>query len=127
MQDTSLHSERGRGITVYETSKDEGLRLDEGTPSAAALKEECGDGIGRVSCPSRGKAGTVVVDSGDKLQEMIGFGAAFTDAASINFFKLPKAVQEKVGGSIASLDCGWTSADVNCHGRQTVMSTEATH
>ncbi|CAN0470097.1 unnamed protein product, partial [Ectocarpus sp. 12 AP-2014] len=41
-------------------------------------------------------SGTVVVESDEKLQEMIGFGGAFTDAATINFFKLPEDVQEQV-------------------------------
>ena len=38
----------------------------------------------------------MVVETEEKLQEMIGFGGAFTDAATINFFKLPEDVQEKV-------------------------------
>lgn len=45
-------------------------------------------------------SGTVVVESDEKLQEVIGFGGAFTDAATINFFKLPEDVQEKVTGCL---------------------------
>eukprot|EP00903_Cladosiphon_okamuranus_P018045 g16606.t1 len=47
-------------------------------------------------CPRKGEWGTVVVETEEKLQTMIGFGGAFTDAATINFFKMPEDVQEKV-------------------------------
>ncbi|CAM9698451.1 unnamed protein product, partial [Choristocarpus tenellus] len=47
------------------------------------------------SCPLDGR-GTVVVDTSTKLQEILGFGGAFTDAATINLNKLPPSVQTKV-------------------------------
>lgn len=46
-----------------------------------------------------------MVETEEKLQKMIGFGGAFTDAATINFFKLPEDVQEKVGGDGGGLEC----------------------
>lgn len=38
----------------------------------------------------------VTVDRGTKYQKIIGFGGAFTEAAAINFYKLPEIVQDRV-------------------------------
>lgn len=76
------------------------FRLSQPFPTPAGLKESCsssddgGDG-GPELCPGRGR-GAAVVYSRHNLQKIIGFGGAFTDAATINFFKLPQDVQEKV-------------------------------
>ncbi|CAM9842799.1 unnamed protein product, partial [Ascophyllum nodosum] len=93
-------------VSVYESSMHAGARLDmQVLPSEAivTLKEGCeGDDPHLHShedegaiCPGEGRA-TVVVESSEKFQEMVGFGAAFTDSATINFFKLPSEVQDKV-------------------------------
>ena len=93
-------------VSVYESSMHAGARLDmQVLPSEAIimLKEGCeGDDPHLHShedegaiCPGEGRA-TVVVESSEKFQEMVGFGAAFTDSATINFFKLPSEVQDKV-------------------------------
>ena len=71
--------------------------------SIAALQESCGGDHPHpnshededVICPGKGR-GTVVVESSEKLQKMLGFGGGFTDSATINFFKLPSEVQDKV-------------------------------
>ncbi|CAN0251052.1 unnamed protein product, partial [Ectocarpus fasciculatus] len=106
----------GAGVSVFESSMHDETRLDQGFPSPASLKEACrsssssssddDDGSGSSDsdeeeeatavCAERGVSGTVVVESDEKLQEIIGFGGAFTDAATINLFKLPEDVQEKV-------------------------------
>ncbi|CBN79893.1 Glucosylceramidase, family GH30 [Ectocarpus siliculosus] len=78
------------GVSVFESSFHDGTRLDQGFPAPASLKQVI------AVCAERGVSGTVVVESDDKLQEIIGFGGAFTDAATINFFKLPEDVQEQV-------------------------------
>jgi glucosylceramidase len=40
--------------------------------------------------------GRVTVDASKRHQEIQGFGAAFTDAATINFYKLPQSAQDAV-------------------------------
>jgi glucosylceramidase len=40
--------------------------------------------------------GRVTIDASKRYQEIQGFGAAFTDAATINFYKLPQAAQDAV-------------------------------
>ncbi|CAN0493139.1 unnamed protein product, partial [Ectocarpus sp. 12 AP-2014] len=120
----SLESQHSAaGVSVFESSLHDGTRLDQGFPAPASLKQECrrrrrssssssssDDDSGSSSdseeevtavCAERGVSGTVVsgtvvVESDEKLQEMIGFGGAFTDATTINFFKLPEDVQEQV-------------------------------
>lgn len=101
-------------VSVYESSMYTGARLDQQEfSSPMGLKEDCvPSGVGRAGhhdhnhhhtsaedegtiCPGKGQ-GAVVVESSKKLQEMLGFGGGFTDAATINFFKLPLEVQEKV-------------------------------
>lgn len=64
--------------------------------SSSGSSDSADDGESAL-CPQKGEWGTVVVETEEKLQKMIGFGGAFTDAATINFFKLPEDVQEKVG------------------------------
>lgn len=101
----------GASVSVFESSMHTGARLDQGFPSPANLKEACSKPSDdddsssdddsdnseddSATCPGRG-SGTVVVESKEKLQKVIGFGGAFTDAATINFYKLPPDVQEKV-------------------------------
>ncbi len=46
--------------------------------------------------PLREESAMVTVDREQTYQNIIGFGGAFTEAASINFFKLPAEVQRKV-------------------------------
>ena len=46
-------------------------------------------------CPEM-ERGTGVVESSEKLQKILGFGGGFTDSATINFFKLPFEVPDKV-------------------------------
>lgn len=102
-------------VSVYESSMYTGARLDQQDFfSPSGFKEDCvPSGHGQAGhhhrhhhqhasaedegtiCPGKGQ-GTVVVESSEKLQEMLGFGGGFTDAATINFFKLPPEVQEKV-------------------------------
>lgn len=38
----------------------------------------------------------VTVDRGSKYQQIIGFGGAFTEAASINFYNLPEELQNRI-------------------------------
>jgi glucosylceramidase len=38
----------------------------------------------------------ITVDRDKRFQKVLGFGGAFTEAAAINFFKLPEEVQQKV-------------------------------
>ena len=93
-------------VSVYESSMHSGARLDVHVlplESIARIKEDCegddphphSDEDENVICPGKGRA-TVVVESSVKFQKMIGFGGAFTDAATINLFKLPSEVQDKV-------------------------------
>ncbi|KAG5187979.1 Glucosylceramidase, family GH30 [Tribonema minus] len=42
------------------------------------------------------RRGRIDVDSTASYQEIVGFGAAFTDSATINFYKLPKEAQDFV-------------------------------
>jgi hypothetical protein len=48
------------------------------------------------SMDSLEQGAVVHVDSKKKFQKIIGFGAAFTDAATINFYKLPESEQERL-------------------------------
>ena len=93
-------------VSVYESSLHAGARLDMQvlpSESIAALQESCGGDRPHpdshenedVTCPGKGR-GAVVVESSEKLQKMLGFGGGFTDSATINFFKLPSEVQDKV-------------------------------
>lgn len=113
-------------VSVYESSMYTGARLEkhESSSSPMGLKEDCvpfgdgGDGHHRhhhhhtstedegTICPEKGK-GAVVVESSKKLQEMLGFGGGFTDSATINFYKLPPDVQEKVQSSTGRMCLTW--------------------
>lgn len=105
------HQHAGESLSVYESSLYSGARLDQEFPSPAGLKTECAkssddDDDDMAACPGKGW-GTVVVDSDKKMQKMIGFGGAFTDAATINFYKLPEAVQEEVRASMDGMTDGY--------------------
>lgn len=69
---------------------------DDDSSSSSSEDSSSSDSAESASCPQKGEWGTVVVQTEEKLQKMIGFGGAFTDAATINFYKLPEDVQEKV-------------------------------
>lgn len=69
---------------------------DDDSGSSSNSNDSDDEGPSAKLCPKKGGWGTVVVQSEEKRQEIIGFGGAFTDAAYINFFKLPEHVQEKV-------------------------------
>lgn len=69
-------------LAVWAT--DESRRLQKGT--AVAWK----------SAPSSNPQDTVVLDPNIKFQEILGFGAAFTDAACYTFSRLDPAVREKL-------------------------------
>lgn len=79
----------GEGEGGIQAGKDADSDSDSGSGS--------GSGDDQALCPGKGW-GTVVVDSEQKLQTVVGFGGAFTDASTINFYKLPAHVQEKVRG-----------------------------
>lgn len=49
------------------------------------------------ACPEGGP-GTVVVSTKEKRQKITGFGGAFTDATTLNFYQLPEEIREKVRG-----------------------------
>ncbi len=63
---------------------DEGRRLQRGTPVAWK------------SAPASNSQDTVTLDPGNKFQEILGFGAAFTDAACYTFSRLDPAAREKL-------------------------------
>lgn len=69
-------------LTIWVT--DESRRLQSVAP--AAWK----------SAPSSISQDTVVLDPGNKFQEILGFGAAFTDAACYTFSRLDPAAREKL-------------------------------
>lgn len=48
-----------------------------------------------------------MVDTKEERQEVVGFGGAFTDAATLNFYKLPGDVQEKVCAGVWFVRRGW--------------------
>ena len=89
--ESSLHAGTGLGMQVLPSE------------SIAVLQENCeGDHLHPHShedegaiCPGMGR-GTVVVQSSEELQKMLIFGGGLTDTATINFFKLPPEVQDKV-------------------------------
>ena len=89
-------------VRIYQTSMDQPIKgmLPVDISSLSSLVS---DGINRLSfsnikcddvqCPLNAR---LHVDSSKTYQKVIGFGGAFTEATSINFFKLPQHIQDKV-------------------------------
>jgi len=91
-------------VTVYQTAKDEGGGLKPlstremqdrgfkvGNELAFGNVKYAADQLTSPAAPSQ-----FFVDTKQTFQEIIGFGGAFTEAAAVNFFKLPAHVQKRV-------------------------------
>jgi hypothetical protein len=89
---------------VYQTAKDEGGGLKPlstremqdrgfkvGNELAFGNVKYAADQLTSPAAPSQ-----FFVDTKQTFQEIIGFGGAFTEAAAVNFFKLPAHVQKRV-------------------------------
>jgi O-glycosyl hydrolase len=63
---------------------------------APFLKSKTPEGAGHHHHGVRRATTKVKVDASTTYQEIVGFGGAFTEAAALNFAKLPKDVQDKV-------------------------------
>ncbi|CAM9715173.1 unnamed protein product, partial [Phaeothamnion confervicola] len=78
----------------YQTSAVTGERLSQGFATAVGALRDC-ETDGCAGAVDTGDAGAVVVDTAAGRQKVIGFGAAFTDAAAENFYKLPEAARDR--------------------------------
>ncbi|CAM9603532.1 unnamed protein product, partial [Discosporangium mesarthrocarpum] len=97
-------------VTVFATSKHTNAQLAMVNPDAVGDIDALTDALVLEHCSSHDEpsifpeidacpisgAGTVVVDTHRKKQKILGFGGAFTDAATINLYKLPPFVRAKV-------------------------------
>ncbi|CAM9330142.1 unnamed protein product [Chrysoparadoxa australica] len=91
----SLHmaSSLIRTAEMYESGKFSGARLARNLDATKMALQRAGESRKKQGVSG---AGLIEVDTADRKQEILGFGGAFTDAAAINFYKLPKAAQDRV-------------------------------
>ena len=100
VQTSLLHLEDRLSVLDTEGMKergfDTGLLAFGNTECNKLMKAIKLETFGYCKPPPLEETSTVSVDSDVKYQEILGFGGAFTEAASINFYKLPKAIQQRV-------------------------------
>jgi O-glycosyl hydrolase len=99
-------SSYGAKVLVYQTSMFEGDRLrmlNTREMQGRGFKVGSSLDFGNVkytaeelTSPPTSAPSVLTIDSKKTFQDVIGFGGAFTEAAAVNFFKLPQDVQKKV-------------------------------